>query len=219
MNKKNAAVLWSGGKDSALAFYQAKQLGYNVGGLVTFAPPQPKFLAHPLALLKYQAKALDLPHQIVEIKEPFKKSYEEAISSLKNEQGIDTLITGDISEVDGQPNWIRECSRSSGVDVLTPLWGADREELINKLFSSGFKVIFSAVKKPWFTEEWVGQELNQDALKKLRTTGADISGEQGEYHTMVIDGPLFRQKINIKNFKKRIKDELMYVDIKEVVYE
>src|SRR3989304_8470090 len=110
----NAAVLWTGGKDCSLALYEAKSLGHEVGSLVTFIPREPKFLAHPISFMKYQAEALKLPHYTMEINEPFKESYENAIHSLRERFGIDTLITGDISEVDGNPNWIRGCSKSSG---------------------------------------------------------------------------------------------------------
>ena len=58
----NAAVLWTGGKDSALALHEARLNGCRVRCLVTFASPEPNFLAHPLAFMKLQATALALPH-------------------------------------------------------------------------------------------------------------------------------------------------------------
>jgi len=223
MNKpsRNATVLWTGGKDSSLAFYEAKLLGYEIVNLVTFVPSQPKFLAHPLRFMKYQAEALCLPHYTLEVNEPIKESYQKAIHSLKERYEIDTLITGDIAEVDGHPNWIRECSQYSGIDVLTPLWGCDRPKLLNRLLAYKFKAIFSCVKKPWFTDEWLGMELNKDSLKQLRTisteTGLDVCGEQGEYHTLVVDGPPFQRSIHVRAYSKRTEDSLMYIDIQEVV--
>ena len=217
---KNATVLWTGGKDSSLSLYEAKLLGYKIKSLVTFVPSEPEFLAHPLGFMEYQAEALELPHYTLEVKEPFKESYERAIHSLREKYGIGTLITGDIAEVDGNPNWIRECSEYSGMDVLTPLWGADRNELISRLISYKFKVIFSCVKKPWFTSDWLGMELNEDSLEQLRKikirTGLDICGEQGEYHTLVLDGPPFKKSISVSAYSKREKDSLMYIDIQKV---
>ena len=212
----NAAVLWTGGKDSCLALYEAKLLGYEIASLVTFIPEGADFLAHPLDFMQYQAEALGLPHSKVKIHEPFKDGYEKAIHVLREEQGIGTLITGDIAEVEGYPNWIRECSRNPGVDVLTPLWGRDRREILNRLLSSGFKVIFSCVKSPWFTLEWVGRELDWDTYYKLceisAETGLDICGEQGEYHTLALDGPPFKSGTQIKAYKKRATDSLMYME-------
>lgn len=215
---KNAAILWTGGKDSSLALYEAKLSGYKIRGLVTFIPSEPEFHAHPLGFMRYQAEALGLPHHTLSVEEPFKESYQNAICSLRQKYGIDTLITGDIAEVDGYPNWIRECSEYSGVDVLTPLWGFNRHELINKLLSYKFKVIFSYVKKPWFTNDsLLGERLNKESLEQLCTistkTGLDLCGENGEYHTIVVDGPLFRKKIEILKSRKVKMDGYWFLDI------
>ena len=190
--------------------------------MATFVPTEkPEFLAHPVSFMKYQAEALGLPHLTLEITEPFKESYEKAIQLLKEKYGVTALITGDIAEVNGAPNWIRECSKFSGMDVLTPLWKWERIDIINRLISCKFKVIFSCVKKPWFTNDWVGMEINPDSLEKLRElsgkTGLDICGEQGEYHTMVLDGPLFKKSIHITADGKLVKDHLMYIDIQKAV--
>ncbi len=218
---RNAAVSWTGGKDSSLALYEAKLLGYRVISLVTFIPSEPEFLAHPLSFMKYQAEALGIPHYALEVNEPFKESYEKAIHSLKEKHGIATLITGDIAEVDGHPNWVRECSKYSGIGVLTPLWGRDRLELLNRLLSYRFKLIFTCIKKPWFTDDnLLGMELKKDSLERLRAinaeTGLDICGEQGEYHTMVVDGPPFKKSIHINVYSKHAKDSLMYMNIQKV---
>lgn len=217
---KNATVLWTGGKDSSLSLYEAKLLGYEVRSLVTFVPSEAEFLAHPLGFMKYQAEALGLPHYTLEVSEPFKESYERAIHSLRERYGIDTLITGDIAQVDGYPNWIRECSEYSGINVLTPLWGSDRNELISRLLSYRFKVIFSCVKKLWFSDEWLGMRLDEDSLQRLRKInveiGLDICGEQGEYHTLVLDGPPFKKSIHVGAYSKCEKDSLMYIDIQKV---
>lgn len=202
-----------------MALYEAKLLGYEVRSLVTFVPSEPEFLAHPLSFMRYQAEALGLPHYTLEVNEPFKESYEKAIHSLVERHRVDTLITGDIAEIDGHPNWIRECSEYSGVNVLTPLWGDRRLELLNRLLSYKFKVIFSCVKKPWFTIEWLGRELNKNSLEQLLTlsveTGLDLCGEQGEYHTLTLDGPLFRKNIRIGKYSKEAKDSLMYINIEK----
>ena len=189
-----AAVLWSGGKESSLSLYEAQLSGYDIVCLVTFTPPNPEFLAHPLGFMEYQAEALDLPHHTIVVNEPYKESYGESIRSLNEEWRVDTLITGDIGEVCGHPNYIRECAEYAGVDVVTPLWGRDKVELLNQLLSQGFRAIFSCVKKPWFTEEWVGRELSVESVEKLLALGSkgkfDVCGDQGEYHTLVVDCPV-----------------------------
>lgn len=119
--KKYAAVLWTGGKDCALAFYKAQKAGYKVKYLVTFTPENPDFKAHNLHLIALQIKAIGLPHLQLTVKPPMKESYENAIATLKNEYGIATLIIGDIDEVDGHDNWIETCAKKPDVAVFNPL--------------------------------------------------------------------------------------------------
>jgi diphthine-ammonia ligase len=212
----NVAVSWTGGKDSSLALYEAQVSGCQVNCLVTFAPPQERFLAHPIAFIRLQAEALGLPHHVINIKEPFERGYENAISSLKEERGINALVTGDIDEVAGHDtNWMVDRGERCGVDVLTPLWHRDRLELLNKVLSLGFRVVISCVKRPWFTEEWLGLELSHDLLERLcelsERTGLDMCGEQGEYHTWVLDGPRFRKSIRIVSFSRHAQDSTMYI--------
>ncbi|MCX5714969.1 MAG: diphthine--ammonia ligase, partial [Candidatus Omnitrophica bacterium] len=189
-----ATVLWTGGKDSALAFHKARLAGYEIVNLLTFVPEKADFLAHPLPFIKYQAEAIGMPHHEVVIEAPVEGGYEKAIRAFKDKHKIDAFITGDIAEVNGLPNWIRERCRNSGVDVLTPLWGANRREVFMELLSSGFKVIISCVKTGCLDEEWLGRELDKKALSELiaigNKTGLDICGEQGEYHTLALDGPI-----------------------------
>jgi uncharacterized protein (TIGR00290 family) len=214
-----ATVLWTGGKDSALALYEARLSGYEIVSLVTFIPDEADFLAHPLSIMEAQSQALNLPHRTILISEPFKENYENAISSIKEKFEVDTLVTGDISPVDGYPNWIRECSLPSRMKVFTPLWGQDRRTILNRLLFLRFQVIFSGVKKTWFTEDWLGREITNSSVEQLkvlgRETGLDLCGEQGEYHSLVLDGPPFLKRIEIKAFSKGVKDSMCYLKIED----
>ena len=211
-----AAMLWTGGKDSALALHEAARNGCRVLCLVTFAPPDPDFLAHPLPFLKMQAQALALPHQVLPVHEPFERGYEDALRRLREEMGINLVITGDIAEVEGNPNWIRERCRPVGMDVHTPLWGRDRLTLLRQLTAGGFEVLFSCVKTRWLGENWIGRKLNDEAITDLievrQRTGLDLCGEEGEYHTLVSDGPMFTRRIAIRTIGKRATDSLAYLE-------
>ncbi len=214
---QNSAMLWTGGKDSSMALYEADQNGYCVRCLVTFAPPEPNFLAHPLAFIKMQAQALALPHYVLPISAPFEKSYENGLRRLRDGLGINCVVTGDIAEVNGNPNWIRERCRSVEIGVHTPLWGRDRDALLRHLVNRGFKARFSCVNTRWLDENWIGRELNESVIADLHIirelTDLDLCGENGEYHTLVIDGPQFTQSIEIRSYSKRVTDSLAYMEI------
>ncbi len=214
------AVAWTGGKDCGLALYEARQAGYVIDRLVTFVPERAEFLAHPVGFMKAQAAAMNLPHQTMIIHEPFRDGYERAIRSLNEQYGIEVLVTGDIAEVEGHPNWIRQCSQGSGVEVVTPLWGRDRSELMSRLIEKKFQIIFSCVKKPWFTNDWLGKEITLETLQQLRViaaeTGLDLCGENGEYHTLVLDGPGFNNPIQMNGYEKQGSGNLMHLQIEMV---
>ncbi|SMO49501.1 Dph6-related ATP pyrophosphatase [Solitalea koreensis] len=218
MKNKPSAVLWTGGKDCALAMHEAMQLGYEIVKLVTFAPKEANFRAHPLPVLIAQSESLEIPLQIINIQEPYAVSYEQEIARLKAE-GIETLITGDIDFVANQPNWIRERSLAVGIEVLTPLWHRDRQELLNLITEHDFRIILSCVKKPWFTKSWLGDELTADKIEQLTflntLNGVDICGENGEYHTLALDGPMFKKRIYIK-WNPVQEDNLFYLDITNI---
>jgi diphthine-ammonia ligase len=214
---KNAAMLWTGGKDSALALFEAGRSGFDVRCLVTFAPPKPDFLAHPLAFMKLQAEALGLPHHVLPVREPFAEGYETHLRAMRSDMGIDAVVTGDIAEVNGSPNWIRERSRPVGMEVHTPLWGRDRQTLLEELLSRRFTVRFSCVKKRWLAESWVGRTLNEPTIAELQIvrerTGLDICGEEGEYHTLVTEGPQFSRAIEVESYSVRATESLAFMEI------
>lgn len=209
--KRNSAVLWTGGKDCALAFYKAQLAGHNITHLVTFTPKNPNFVAHSLLLIKEQVKNIGLPHLKILVTSPMKESYEDGIASLKNQYAIDTLITGDIDEIENHSNWIEERSKKSGMNVYNPLWKKNRKEVLNEIIHLNFNVIFTLVKKPFFNIDWVGRKIDLEAIKDLEKLEVDLCGENGEYHTMVLNTPFFREKININSFQVKEKDHYYYL--------
>lgn len=209
--KGNAAVLWTGGKDCALAFYKAQLEGYNITHLVTFTPENPNFVAHSLFLMEEQVKSIGLPHLKILVKNPMKESYEEGIASLQNQYGIETLITGDIDEIENHGNWIEERSQKSGMHVHNPLWKKNRKELLNELIHLNFSVIFTLVKKPFFNANWVGRKIDLEVVRELEKLEVDLCGENGEYHTMVLNAPFFRKEISRQSFQVKEEDQYYYL--------
>ena len=216
----NAVALWTGGKDSCLALYEARRLGYQIKGLITFTPSDPQFLAHPLHVMKYQTEVLQISHDTIEIIQPFNEGYKSALRFLKEQCGVSVVITGDIDEIRAHPNWVKECAAFVGIEVVTPLWKRNRKELLEKLIANKFKIIFSCVKRPWFSDSWLGCDLDTKAAERLyeisEETGMDLCGENGEYHTTVLDCPLFKRTIVLNDFSKETKDSMIYLKVKKL---
>ena len=210
-----AAVLWTGGKDCALAMHEARATGNGIEALVTFVPPDAGFLAHPLHVIRLQAEALCIPHHCVEIAEPYDEGYGRAIEYLRDALGIRTLITGDIGRVDGHENWVRQCAEPLGVEVRTPLWDIGPEAALTRMVEAGIEAVISCVRTDVLGVDWVGTRLTRAALERLvhhcRQTGIDACGEQGEYHTLVMDGPGFGHRIAPGPWRVGHNDGLAYL--------
>ncbi|HYW77853.1 MAG TPA: hypothetical protein VFA48_14740 [Gammaproteobacteria bacterium] len=141
----------------------------------------------------------------------------DSLMALHEDMGIDCVVTGDIAEVDGYPNWIRERCRCVGVGVHTRLWGRDRYALLRQLADRGYKALISCVDTHRLDATWIGRELNELTIAELRVmgelTGLDPCGEQGEYHTLGVDGPAFVRPIDIRSYTRRSAGPLAYMAI------
>ncbi|MCR3984986.1 hypothetical protein ACNPAA_19165 [Aeromonas sp. PS2Canimalfood6] len=208
-------LLWSGGKDAMQALCHARAAGHQVVALATFAPPEPRFLAHPLSQVRRQAAALGLPHLLLTIEAPFDLGYETALAALKEEWRLDGVVTGDIDSVGGAPNWIRERCRPLGLTVHTPLWQQPREALLADMLARGIVAHLSCVDTRVLAPEWVGRRLDADTLSDLQQLadrdGFDACGEQGEYHTMVTDGPGFAAPLTLGHWQVARQEHLAYL--------
>ena len=168
--------------------------------------------------MEQQALAIGLRHIQLCVTEPLEESYDTAIRSLQID-GIDTLVTGDIAEVAGHSNWIGECSQRLGMRFARPLWGRERADLLEQMLALRFRVVFSCVKTLWIAENWLGRELDGDSVVELHAlrqrTGLDLCGENGEYHTLVTDAPLFQKRVRIVKWTRQSEASLAYMLIRQ----
>ncbi|KNE61591.1 hypothetical protein AMAG_06403 [Allomyces macrogynus ATCC 38327] len=183
--------------------------------LVTFHPKSPRFLAHPLGGIAAQASALHLPLRRVEvIPDPdFSAGYANAICSLD----LDVLVTGDMMDVCSA--FMRRAAKAAGVPLWCPLWGVDRAVAWDLVLDAMKMVpVVTCVHLPSFAKAWgdeeaavekrarevVGKPVDRDALNKWLVPaaandggGVDLCGEMGEFHSMVVDGALFHERVEL----------------------
>ena len=201
-----AAVLWTGGKDSALALHLSLNL-YDIRRLICFVPADNRqFYAHPQQLMTLQAQKIGIPIEFVPISEPYKLSYRRQIEAIRDAR-IEVLITGDISTVGGMPNWIDEVAAGL-VGVEKPLWELDRGAILDTLASNQFEVVCSLAYKKHFQTTIAGRYLDLELISQLKQLPIDPCGEQGEYHTWVLNAPFFMAPVQLEG--TRIVDTAEY---------
>lgn len=198
-------VLFSGGKDSALALHKAAEKE-EVACLITLVSENKEsFMFHTpnIAVTGLQAEALGLPllqKTTAGKPEAELKDLEEAITQAVKTFKIDGVVSGAIESVYQSERIQRICNRL-GVQCLNPLWKRKQKALLEEIVAKGFKVIISGVFAYPLDSTWLGKELNTElicALLRLeKAFGLSPAGEGGEIETTVLDAPLFKKKIEI----------------------
>ena len=111
-----------------------------------------------------------------------------------------------------QEHLLNEVSKS--LEAIFPLWLEDREELTYEFIDSGFKTVIKNVRLNDMGPEFLGEVLTKEVVERIKETGSDPCGENGEYHTFVFDGPLFRNKIQFETGENILTETHGYLDIR-----
>jgi len=219
-NKMKVVASWSGGKDSAYAYYLATQQGYQVTSLLTMMMSEDKSNFHmiPSGILDAQAEALGIP--LIK-KTTSAKTYEADFKAVLKEckaKGVEGLVTGDIYEVAGhEEGWLERVCKEMGLKPIKPLWMGDTKIIYLDYLKTGFKATVVRTKLDLLGLEWLGRVLDQKFYDDILKLGnVDACGEGGEYHTVITDGPGFKQKIELQELEKhKLENNFGYLEIKK----
>jgi len=200
------AALFSGGKDSTYALYLAQQRGWAVKYLVAAVPSEDSFLFHVpnIHLTSLHSEAMGIPLK------QFKVSgdEEEELTALRDtlkELDVEGLVTGAIAS-DYQWSRFNRIGEEIGLKVFSPLWRKDQKRVLEDIISAGFEVIVVGVSAEGLDESWLGRTIDEECLRDLEKVeqdkGINISGEGGEYETLVLNAPNFAKRLEIKDSEK-----------------
>ncbi|MBI4095971.1 MAG: TIGR00289 family protein [DPANN group archaeon] len=201
------ASLYSGGKDSTYSMYEAGQQGHKVVVLVSMkSKNQASYMFHipNIDLVKLQAKALGIPlifRKTAGVKEEELADLRAAILEAKEKYKIEGVVSGAVAS-EYQRQRIAKICEELGLESVCPLWHREPEEYISEFLKDGFEAIFAGVASHGLTEKWLGRPFDSAALQELKELNQKfkihISGEGGEYETLVVDGPIFKKKLVIE---------------------
>ncbi|KAJ3178584.1 hypothetical protein HDU87_003407 [Geranomyces variabilis] len=194
----------------------------TVEALVTFAPAgsTAPFLSHPLPLIAKIAEALDVSHRVLLVAPDFFAAYVEHFRALKAE-GFEAIATGDIEDVCS--DFVGRAAVAASLPLLRPLWQVPRPTLLTQLFES-YPLLFittcvnTAKIPPDVARKMLGVPLTRAFITDMLTAAlpnVDACGEGGEFHTMVLDAPLYKKRVVVEE-GKGISDDprgYMFFDI------
>jgi len=200
--KEKVLLSWSGGKDSALALYELyKTENCGVTALLTtISEPYDRVSMHGVhrIFLEQQAKSLGLPLKKVSISKTIsKEQYESKMHNVLTEYtkaDVSAVVFGDISLQDLREYREEKLSRI-GLKAIFPLWKRDTTELAHSFINLGFKAVVTCVDSNVLDQAFVARAFDKQFLSAL-PPGVDPCGENGEFHSFVYDGPIFRERIS-----------------------
>ncbi|MEO6327547.1 MAG: diphthine--ammonia ligase [Ginsengibacter sp.] len=203
---------WSGGKDSALALYHAqKDKRYSIEKLLTNINGKHRRISmHGVReeLLELQSQAIGLPLQkIILPEEPSMQEYENTMRETMEEfqkKEFTHAFFGDIF-LEDLKKYREEQLAKAGINAVFPLWKRNTVELMHEFIDLGFKTILVCIKAEALPKEFAGRIIDKDFLKDL-PKNVDACGENGEFHSFVFDGPIFKQPIAIKVGEKVFRE-------------
>jgi len=213
---------WSGGKDSALALYELlQQQQWEVVGLLTTVSDEYRRVSHHGVreeLLDRQAKALDLPLDKLRLPAGSVPCTNAQFEALVGERladyaarGVRHVGHGDIFLADLRAYRERNLAKLNMTGVF-PIWQRDTRELIASFAALGFRAVLCCVEGAKLAASFVGRQLDLGLVADL-PPGIDPCGENGEYHSFVYDGPIFREPVAFDIGVTVCRDNRHYIDL------
>ncbi|PWJ43042.1 Dph6-related ATP pyrophosphatase [Sediminitomix flava] len=195
---------WSGGKDSCFALMQAVKEGHELKVLLNMMNENGKISrSHGLTpyLLNQQASAINKPLKAVPASwAEYEKNYIKTLQELKAEHDVNAVVFGDI-DLEPHREWEEKVCNAASLEALLPLWQQSRKELVFQMIDSGIKAIITSCNTT-MGEKFLGREITKELVAELEEMGIDACGENGEYHTVVVDCPLFSKPVELPEYTK-----------------
>jgi uncharacterized protein (TIGR00290 family) len=219
--KTPVVMSWSGGKDSAIALHELLQTGdYNVVSLMTTVSEEYRRISHHgvrEALLEEQARVIGIPLEKVYLPGDSggcaNDVYEAIMSGLMSiykAKGVETVGFGDLFLEDLRA-WREANLAKAGMRGIFPIWKRDTTKVAHEVIQLGYKAYLSCVE-PRVGSRFVGRLYDEEFLQALPSE-IDPCGENGEFHSFVFDGPIFKRPVSVRVGEIVTRDGRYYADL------
>lgn len=162
-------------------------------------------------LIQLQSQAIGIPLLQKEAsRDGYESDFKDAVRSLIPD-GVEGMVFGDIY-LQEHRDWVERVCGELGIEAIEPLWGRSSEEILESLIDNGFEAVIVSAKSGLIDEDWVGRRLDRAFMDYLKSKKIDLCGENGEYHTLVVNGPLFQRQIKLTESRTIARDRHWFLD-------
>jgi len=216
---KRILLSWSSGKDSAWSLYllQQQKEFEVVGLLTTFNRVSDRVAMHGVrrSLVEAQAEAAGIPLWEVPLPWPCSNAdYEHAMRSACEkavDAGVESIAFGDLFLTDVRAYREKQL-HGSGLEPLFPIWGLPTKDLAQQMIAAGVKAKLTCIDCQQLGAEFAGRDFDGSLLAQLPAT-ADACGENGEFHSFVYAGPMFRRSLAVRMGEIVHQERFVFADI------
>jgi uncharacterized protein (TIGR00290 family) len=212
---KRYALMWSGGKDSALALDRARRAGLDVARLISFYDPatrRVRFHATRVEMLEAQAAASGVGLHAIPTSWPEMEASLGRELGLLHEEGFVGVIFGDIHLADVR-DWYETRVVAAGLEHVEPIWGEPPAALLAEFISSGGRAVLTCVELEKLDESWLGRVTDEQFATDIEKAGVDACGENGEYHSFAFAGPVFTRPVRWVAGERRLDAGFAQLDL------
>lgn len=216
---KKVVMSWSGGKDSCFALHRLLEEGWEVVALLSMVSNEYRrnhVHGIPFKPLKMQAEALGIPLVMRDSGEDHEKGFVEGLADVRDEYGAEAAAFGTLY-VERDRKWNGDAAEAAGLEPLFPMWipRGQAGDLLREWIGLGYESVICRASETELDTSWVGQVLDADFIDKVSGTSICPMGELGEYHTVVVDGPIFHKRLEITSSETVLNSGLWSLDILE----
>ena len=196
--RPKGVISWSGGKDSLAALAAVREHLDVVASLTMFDEAGERSRSHGLRreLIEAQADRLGLRPVIARCSwQTYDAAFRDALIALATD-GITHGVFGDLVFPEHR-TWAETRCAEAGLEAVEPLWGRPTSDVFDAFVASGARALLVTVREPLLDQSWLGLPLHGGMKDTFMLRGIDPCGENGEYHTAVIDSPLFSSPVSV----------------------
>lgn len=206
---------WSGGKDSCFALMQAIRQGYRPQVLLNVLNEEGRISrSHgiPANILQAQAAAMQLPiHLISSSWQEYEVKFVGALQQLTQQYSLTHAVFGDI-DLQAHRDWEEKVCAQAGLTALLPLWQQNRKTLVYQMLDAGIETMIVSCNTT-MGERFLGKMLTTELVTELESLGVDVCGENGEFHTLVLNCPIFNKALKVQAGKKLLHNGYWFTEL------